>query len=65
MKNTIKEAKDSSYKKWTFLRNMSYSTNNYSTAKKIQEVETKEYYKFQFLKKLSEAVDKVKGDSDE
>lgn len=58
MKNTIKEAKDSSYKKWTFLRNIGYKIVKYDTARKVQEKEIKEYNKYQFYKKLNEAVEK-------
>jgi hypothetical protein len=57
-KRTIRELKDDSYKKWTFLRDISFTTCSYDKQKKIQNYEIKEYEKYHFFKKLGEVIDK-------
>ena len=55
-KKIVREAMNDSYKKWTFLRDIGFKSNNYDVQKAIQSTEIKEYEKYHFLKKLSEVM---------
>lgn len=55
-KKKMNDIKNESYKKWSFLRDLSFKVEDYDKGRKIQSDEIKEYNKYQFLKKLCEVV---------